>query len=47
MVSYADLPSGLVEYRAVVRGERNFIDNGKAGSAKQTREHLVMDFEYC
>ena len=29
----------------VGRGERNFMGNGKTGSAKRTREHLVMKEE--
>jgi DNA adenine methylase len=45
IVSYAELPGGLEEYRIVGRGERKFMGNGKSGSAKRTREHLVMDFE--
>ena len=43
VVSYAELPGGLDEYQIVGRGEKNFMGNGKAGSAKQTREHLVMN----
>jgi DNA adenine methylase len=45
VVSYAELPDGLDEYRVVGRGERNFMGNGKTGSAKRTREQLVMNFE--
>ena len=44
IVSYAELPGGLDEYRVVGRGERNFMGNGKTGSAKRTWEHLVMGF---
>jgi DNA adenine methylase len=43
IVSYAELPGGLEDYRVVGRGERNFMGNGKSGSAKRTREHLVMN----
>jgi hypothetical protein len=44
-VSYAELPDGLDESQVVGRGERNFMGNGKSGSTKRTREHLVMNFE--
>lgn len=44
IVSYAELPGGLDEYHVVGRGERNFMGNGKSGSTKRTREHLVMNF---
>ena len=46
LVSYAELPDGLDEYRVVGRGERNFMGNGKTGSAKRTREHLVVNFDF-
>jgi DNA adenine methylase len=45
VVSYAELPGGLDEYRVVGRGERDFMGNGKSGSTKRTWEHLVMSFE--
>jgi len=44
-VSYAELPGGLDHYPGVGRGEKNLMGNGKSGSAKQTREHLVMNVE--
>ena len=45
VVSYADLPGGLDDYQVVGRGEKNFMGNGKTGSAKRTREHLVMNMK--
>ena len=45
IVSYSELPDGLEEFRVVGRGESNFMGNGKSGSAKKTRERLVMDVE--
>ena len=43
--SYSNLPDGLDEYHVVGRDETHFMGNGKSGSAKSTRERLVMNFE--
>ncbi|WP_233274797.1 DNA adenine methylase [Haladaptatus cibarius] len=45
IVSYSELPEGLEEFRVVGRGDSNYMGNGKSGSAKKTREHLVMNFD--
>lgn len=44
-MSYAELPDGVDDYRVVGRGEKNLLGNGKAGSARETQEHLVTNFE--
>ncbi|MFC7047289.1 DNA adenine methylase [Halobacteriaceae archaeon GCM10025711] len=45
VLSYQDLPNGLEDYNVVAKGSNNFIGNGLTGSANETTEHLVMNFD--
>jgi DNA adenine methylase len=47
VLSYSDLPESLAveDYHLVERGSKNFMNSGKQGSAKDTRERLVMNID--
>ena len=45
LCSYQELPDGVGEFEVLARGEKNFINNGKSGSANETREHLLLNFD--
>lgn len=45
VVSYGDLPEGADQFTVAGKGSKTYINNGKRGQAKDTREHLVMNFD--
>lgn len=47
ILSYSELPERLStdDYHVIERGSKNYINSGKQGSAKETRERLVMNVD--
>jgi len=45
LCSYQELPDGVEEFEVLARGEKNYINNGTSGSANETQEDLLLDFE--
>ncbi|WP_415381487.1 DNA adenine methylase [Halosimplex sp. TS25] len=45
LCSYQELPEGAEEFEVLCRDEKNYINNGTSGSAKKTREHLLLNFD--
>lgn len=45
LCSYQDLPEGAERFTVLGRDGKNFINNGTSGSANETREHLLLNFD--
>lgn len=45
ILSYAKMPPGLEDYYIESKESNFMIGNGKSGEAKQTTEHLIMNFD--
>ena len=45
LLSYSDLPDSLDSHHIVERASKNYINSGKSGSANNTCERLVMNFQ--
>ncbi|QIO23074.1 DNA adenine methylase [Haloarcula sp. JP-L23] len=45
LCSYQDLPDGADELHVLARDGKNHINSGKSGSANETTEHLLLNFE--
>jgi len=43
--SYQELPEGTEDLRVVGRGSKNYINSGTSGSANETRERLLLNFD--